>query len=253
MHCSLLLAVGWSVFVLAAPHASIVPRDDTTIWTPPVANYFITVYRKIERARKGYAAAACNFASAVMPTTAPTPLPTPDDGVALYHIAIGRGVQNYSCAANASSTAAPVSVGAVAMLYNASCTACVTPDLLSLLPNMALQFPPTGPDAQLIPSNLEPSGHHYFAADGTPVFDLQTSKNNYGIFMGKRNASAPAPSDAPKGPGGKGDGSVAWLKLVAKPDSRIVKNVFRVNTAGGNAPATCAGMPETFSVPYASE
>jgi hypothetical protein len=32
-----------------------------------------------------------------------------------------------------------------------------------------------------------------------------------------------------------------------------LQEIYRVNTAGGNPPATCAGMPATFEVEYAAE
>lgn len=63
-----------------------------------------------------------------------------------------------------------------------------------------------------------------------------------------------------KGP----DGSkpVPWLKLQTQtPNGDVnpaddlggVKEVYRVNTAGGAAPSTCNGMPATFEVQYAAE
>lgn len=32
-----------------------------------------------------------------------------------------------------------------------------------------------------------------------------------------------------------------------------VKEIYRVNTAGGNPPKTCDGMPTTFEIQYAAE
>lgn len=45
-----------------------------------------------------------------------------------------------------------------------------------------------------------------------------------------------------------------WLKLTARSGATgNLEEVYRVNTAGGNPPATCAGMPATFEVQYAAE
>jgi len=69
----------------------------------------------------------------------------------------------------------------------------------------------------------------------------------------KANSSA-APGNAMKGVGGKGDGAVAWLKLGAlNMAGEIFKEVYRVQTAGGNPPASCVGMPAAFEVPYAAQ
>ncbi len=59
--------------------------------------------------------------------------------------------------------------------------------------------------------------------------------------------------------GGDGSGAVAWLKLGvvtlgAEEGGGVVKEVYRVNTAGGNAPADCVGRVGTsFEVGYAAE
>lgn len=61
-----------------------------------------------------------------------------------------------------------------------------------------------------------------------------------------------------------GSKAVPWLKLeVESPVAPMmieekdlvpgVKEIYRVNTAGGAAPATCAGMPAAFSRQYAAE
>lgn len=69
----------------------------------------------------------------------------------------------------------------------------------------------------------------------------------------KANATA-APAGAMKGVGGKGDGAVAWLKLCALGgEGESLKEVYRVQTAGGNPPASCAGMPSAFEVQYAAQ
>jgi len=171
----------------------------------------------------------------------------------LKHVAIGRGTQNYTCGAN--ETAAPAAVGALATLYNASCLASTYPDLLALLPNVALQFNlTTANQATLYPSNLAISGHHFFTDTTTPFFNLDTPAMDLGSAPCAKNASAPAPAGASPGQHHTGHGAVAWLKLLTRDGATGgLEEVYRVNTAGGNPPATCAGMPPTFEVQYAAE
>lgn len=168
-------------------------------------------------------------------------------------MAVGRGTQNYTCTTNA--TAAPVAVGALATLYNASCVASTYPDLLSALPNVALQFNLTSNDQEtLSPSYLAISGHHFFSNLTTPAFNLNSTAENLGFAACSKNNSVAAPPGAPVGQGGQGHGAVTWLKLLTREGSTgNLEEVYRVNTAGGNPPTTCAGMPATFEVQYAAE
>jgi len=180
----------------------------------------------------------------------PTPLPPPTAGLILKHVAIGRGTQNYTCDTK-NATAIPVANGALATLYNASCIAGVYPDLLNTLPRVALQFNLT--DApKMAPSNLVVSGVHYFPNPTTPFFNLDTAASKLGQANCAKNASVSAPADAPKGQ--KGEAAVPWLKLTTKTGATgDLQEVYRLETAGGSAPATCAGMPATFEVQYSAQ
>ena len=63
-----------------------------------------------------------------------------------------------------------------------------------------------------------------------------------------------APADAPVGQNSEGFGAVAWLKLLTRDGATgDLKEVYRVNTAGSNRPATGAAMSATFEVQYAAE
>jgi Protein of unknown function (DUF3455) len=219
----------------------------------------------------------CDLTYAVMPV-APAPLPSPEPGLILREVTIGRGVQvrlprpnishtqslslalqNYTCAVS-SPQYTPVAIGAVASLYNASCVAANYPDILSTLPSLALQFPlPPSPSSGVAPSNidLDLSGHHYFITDTTPVFNLNASTDpvqQLGLVVGNKAATSTAPANATKGQNGGGDGAVAWLYLnTTSATQSDVRAVYRVNTAGGNPPATCEGSDAVFSVQYAAE
>ncbi|KAE8451200.1 hypothetical protein EG329_004364 [Mollisiaceae sp. DMI_Dod_QoI] len=219
-----------------------------------LSEYFQMLGQKVQAGRNMAEAPVCNMNNAVLPVTSPTPLPPPSAGLSLKHVAIGRGIQNYTCTPG-NETAVPVSIGAVATLYNATCIASTYPDLLSILPNVALQFNLTSPDqASLSPSNLAISGHHFFSNATTPDFNLNTAAMNLGFAPCSKNNTVAAPTGAPKGQGGVGNGAVAWLKLVTRDGATGgLEEIYRVNTAGGNPPATCAGMPATFEVQYSAE
>jgi hypothetical protein len=114
----------------------------------------------------------------------------------------------------------------------------------------------TATDPLAIPSvseTLPVIGHHYFLADGTPTFNLDTVNQ---ILFGKKLDSIKAPTTASKGPAGTG--TVDWLQLGDKGGSVGTTLVYRVVTAGGSAPATCQGQGTNglgtgiVSVPYAA-
>jgi hypothetical protein len=104
----------------------------------------------------------------------------------------------------------------------------------------------------MAPSNLVVSGVHYFTTATTPFFNLDTAAAQLGQAQCAKNASVNAPADAPKGQGG--EAAVAWLKLMTKSGATgDLQEVYRLETAGGSAPATCAGMPATFEVQYSAQ
>lgn len=178
-------------------------------------------------------------------TPAPTPLPAISAGLTLRHIAIGRGTQNYTCAA--SSSDAPVAAGAFATLFNATCdTARLNVQVLTDVTKLALNYAvPTTPEAEKYKS-----GHHEFTEKKIPLFKLQTDEVNYGYVQAKPDdIKSSAPKDASTGKNGLG--SVPWLKLNAVEGD--YKEVFRVNTAGGVAPKTCQGITGSITVDYSAQ
>jgi hypothetical protein len=106
----------------------------------------------------------------------------------------------------------------------------------------------------LAPSNLAISGHHFFSNLTTAVFNLDTTNADLGVAPCAKNNSVLAPANASKGQNNEGFGAVAWLKLLTEAGATgNLEEVYRINTAGGNPPATCAGMPDAFEVEYAAE
>jgi hypothetical protein len=170
----------------------------------------------------------------------------------LKHVAVGRGTQNYTCDTT-NSTAAPAAAGAVATLFDASCVAAAYPDLLNILPKVAMQFNLTAEEnPRMGPSNLAISGKHFFTNNTTPFFNLDTDAKKLGEAGCAKNSSTPAPPNAPVGQ--KGEPAVPWLKLLTRIGSTgDLQEVYRLETAGGSAPATCAGMPAAFEVQYAAQ
>ena len=140
------------------------------------------------------------------------------------------------------------------------------PYILSKAPAVAVENPiPNANDSRPIHplgSASVLSGHHYFTDSTTPTFNLVSATTNYGIFFSKKAFNVTAPATAALG--SDGSKAVPWLKLeVESPVAPLtieekdlvpsVKEIYRVNTAGGAAPATCAGMPSAFSRQYAAE
>ena len=177
-------------------------------------------------------------------------LPTPTS--TLKAIAIGRGTQNYTCTTTntlSSSVPTPVAIGAMADLLDASPLLTLVPpqegiSILSLLPEYLVNF-----DTDLITEYPIPLlGHHYFNSAGQPTFDLGTT----GFLTAKKTGDIPAPAGAYPGSGGQGFGAVDWLSLVDAGGSTGVHGVYRVDTAGGKAPPTCAGQDQNIEVQYSA-
>lgn len=91
-------------------------------------------------------------------------------------------------------------------------------------------------------------GHHKFDAAGVPIFNI----GEKGLFRGKKHQAIAAPKNALKGVNGKGDGAVDWLELCAVDGSKKIQKAYRVYTAGGKAPKSCAGQPTNIEVQYAA-
>lgn len=257
--------------------SAVIQKRSTSPWGAPIRAYFEAVGQELKaiKAAKNETP-VCDFSSAQLPVADNSPLPSPSEGLSLYHVAVGRGTQvwprlesipincsilifslkNYTCS---SPTDTPTPCGAVAGLYNASCVAGKFPNILNLIVPAALAVPvPSKPT--LFPANLALSGHHFFPDLTTPTFDLRTDRSNYGIYYAKRVANTTAPAGSQAGPDGAA--AVPWLKLAViepPPDTNPadtvgnVKEIYRVNTAGGSPPKSCEGQPASFEVEYSAE
>jgi hypothetical protein len=212
-----------------------------------LSEYFNLLANKVQLAKVANVSPICDLSKAQMPT-APTALPPVSPGLKLHHVAVGRGTQNYTCSSSDDS-AIPAAQGAVATLFNASCAAALYPDMLAKVPAMAVHFDLNDAE-KLGPAALQVSGHHYFTNLTTAFFDLNPSKMGQAPCA-KTNATD-APSTAAVGVGG--EKAVPWLKLAALDGAtEELKEVYRVETAGGSPPATCKGMASTFQVQYSAQ
>ncbi|KAF7717151.1 Uncharacterized protein PECH_003999 [Penicillium ucsense] len=227
------------------------------------ANYFDGVYEFSEELADFYGkvsmyingakqstspSATCDSSKIALPSYASEWHPD-QDGVSPMYVALGRGTQNYSCA-DSTSQSKPVLVGAVANLYNATCLAADFPDLVHLLPDIAYKITlPTDNRAAFPPANLGLMGHHYFVGS-VPTFNLDTTPTKqFGIARTKKEDSIKAPANAVKGE----HGAVAWLYLSTIENTvGDYKRVYRVDTASGNAPSTCEGLPAAFEIQYSA-
>ncbi|KAI1746331.1 hypothetical protein F4680DRAFT_401097 [Xylaria scruposa] len=250
----LVALLGASSTVFAAPTWPQVKSDLTnSAGLDAVSEYFNLLAQNVNAAKLLTAAPTCDLSTAQLPTLSTNPLPTPEAGLVLKHVAVGRGTQNYTCTGDAS--AAPTLVGAVATLFNASCVAASYPDVLHALPKMALQFDlpySASTEEKMGPTNLLVSGKHFFTNTTTPFFNLDTTRQQIGEAPCSKLNSSNAPSDAAKGR--NGEAAVAWLRLGANKDATgNLQQVYRVMTAGGSSPATCQGQPASFQVQYAAE
>ncbi|KAK5992252.1 hypothetical protein PT974_05653 [Cladobotryum mycophilum] len=191
-------------------------------------------------------------------------LAPPPAGLSLKHIALGFGIQNYTCGSIGATAAA---TGALAMLY----------DITDLYPGQShrslssaefsaltaytlhhhkipLNFDsssagrlnakdfgasssnPFTPDAPLILPGYQALpflGHHFFNSNGDPTFSLQHGAINLGL---------------------DGTGAVAWLGLGAKANAGSfgASFVYRVVTAGGNSHG-CASSTGQDSTGYTAQ
>ncbi|CAK7264072.1 hypothetical protein SEPCBS57363_000885 [Sporothrix epigloea] len=287
MHVSILiLAFATSVMVMASPtYPELTSSNGMPGVLETVSSYFNLLSDKIQQARQSAAAPTCDLSRAVFPFNGkPTThavtrdmlrfitnfdpaalpsLPPPSPGLFLKHVAIGRGTQNYTCDAD-NATAVPIAAGALATLFNASCIAATYPDVLNLLPRVVLPFNLTNNDitadeTRLFPTNLKLSGHHYFETATTPFFNLDTFTAHMGRLPCAKNNTQKAPSATAIGSetdnrGQQGEPAVPWLKLVAKAGATGgLQEAYRLQTMGGSAPSTCAGMPAAFTVQYAAQ
>lgn len=95
-------------------------------------------------------------------------------------------------------------------------------------------------------------GHHFFAG-AAPTFALDQLSSPFPETVLGKLAETDAPTTSC--PGNNAEGAIKWLYLKdTKGLSRGgIDTVYRIETAGGNKPATCKGMAKTFEVKYSAQ
>ncbi|KAL6704987.1 hypothetical protein ACN47E_007390 [Coniothyrium glycines] len=187
-------------------------------------------------------------------------LPAPEGH--LKYVLLGVGTQNYTCATS-DDTTVPGTTGAVAVLYdigtklnNDKLAKWKIPTISPLA--LSLSFNPKIMNWNLQSQGYEHvAGHHFFSsinAANTPVFALdQLQPLPFPIAKVGRINGTDAPSTAC--PSSDGLPAIQWLYL--KDTKGLsqggIDTVYRVETAGGNKPATCKGMKPTWEVKYAAQ
>jgi len=179
-----------------------------------------------------------------------TPALVPPKNAAAFWL-IGIGTQNYTCGADGKFAAA----GAVADLFDGSCLQ--TKKKYSTVSAQA--FKKFSSSKTITPAQVASSisglgqkfGTHYFvknAANGTsPLWEAQSVP---GALKGDPQAVTIQSKLANSAPPTGGDVNVDWLSLV-KVSGGLASEVFRVDTQGGKAPATCT-PGQTTQVKYTS-
>lgn len=248
MHFNGLILASLATVAVAAPTSNVF--NDVYNFDSSLEEFYSRVSTYIGRVGKG-ATTTCDMSKVSLPSSG---LPAPTGS--LKYVAVGRGTQNYTCADSTADTI-PAQIGAVANLYDASCIAANYPDLLNLITDIVLNYSLPSADVQtpLAPANLELLGHHYFETATEPAFNLNTTpEKQYGIALTAKKNSTAAPSGSVLGQFNVGYGAVPWLYLsTVTGTTDNYTAVYRVNTAGGSAPATCAGQPASFQVQYSGQ
>ncbi|TDL23783.1 hypothetical protein BD410DRAFT_150392 [Rickenella mellea] len=188
----------------------------------------------------------------------PVPLPSNQDqlqiaaGTVAQYIALGVGVQNYTCGSAGSYT----SSGAVAELFDISCFAVKDTSTFETMTDDSYQmFNRTNVSATKLITMMAASesvlGQHVFVTNpvtGTgisPQFDFRSASrkddpNAYVIASKVGNIAAPT---------GKQD--VDWLSLMNARGS-LSTQILRLNTRGGQPPSHCQ-EGSTISVKYTAQ
>jgi hypothetical protein len=208
----------------------------------------------------------------LMPTSA---LPAPAGQ--LKYVVLGLGTQNYTCTSG-SPDAAPGTTGALGKILkflentDANCCQAMLYDIGSKLnddplakwkiPSLSGLALSLSTQPQALELNLKSQGYenrvgtHLFASvngANTPTFAFDQLVQPYPMAqVGKLNETA-APTSAC--PGLTNEGAVKWLLLgdTKGLSHGGIDTVYRLETAGGAAPATCKGQPASFEVKYAAQ
>ncbi|EPQ52251.1 malate dehydrogenase [Gloeophyllum trabeum ATCC 11539] len=199
--------------------------------------------------------AACDISSATLPLPSNQSQLTPATGAPSF-IALGVGVQNYTC----SSAGTYTNIGAVAEVFDISCL--YNMPAFASIQNTAYtawEHAPASLTAQEVIAMLSNMpvkvvlGQHYFVPNpitgsGTsPKWDFTSAAyagNPNAFAIGARTGNLASPDGA---------ANVDWLQLKVV-QGNLATSVYRVNTVGGQLPGSCSPSDTTVhSVKYTSK
>ncbi|KAF2119392.1 hypothetical protein BDV96DRAFT_642417 [Lophiotrema nucula] len=184
-------------------------------------------------------------------------LPAPT-GLQLKFVGLGIGTQNYTCQVG-NDTAAPGTTGALAKLYDIGSRLNTDPMSqwkLNTISGLALSLSshPKLLDGYLMMQGYQRVLGEHFFTQTTPTFSLyKVTPLPFPVAFVTKDDVMDAPKTAC--PGQDGLPAIQWVKLSDK-DGRSqggVNTVYRLETAGGNKPATCKGQKAHWEVPYAAQ
>ncbi|KAF9485450.1 hypothetical protein BDN70DRAFT_588168 [Pholiota conissans] len=228
MSMSLLLTIACAVSAFAAPQFRPPPPG---LGSPPAGKRTCAIKQTLT--------VPANQTVLTNPTTPPS------------FVLLGVGIQNYTC----STTGTYTSIGAVADLYDISCLSAVPSEFKVIQDEAFVTWTATpattkslGPKAN---GCLPLMGQHYFVTSpsGTglsPVWDFRaaSAKGNPNAFvLAAKIGDLPAPT---------GSNDVDWLQLKSVSGS-LATSVYRVDTKGGQPPASCTPGSAPISVKYTSK
>jgi len=190
----------------------------------------------------------CPISSTLVLPSNQTALAAPTAPVS--YVLLGVGFQNYTC----SSAGTYTSAGAVADLLDISCLSTI-PDVFNNIQNVAYdgwkQAPPDVKTLGPVVGGYPFMGSHFFSTSpsGTgisPVWDFRgaIAKGNPDAFvLAAKVANIPAPT---------GPQDIDWVQLKAVSGA-LATQIYRTDTRGGVAPASCAVGSAPLSVKYVSK
>jgi len=180
-----------------------------------------------------------------------SPFPSPTLSSPPRLVALGVGVQNYTCSSSGNYS----SIGAVADLFDISCLY-GTAEFAKVQDDVYDIWQKCDPSQSnlvhelLHEFNIPLVGYHYFINDnGTlrPEFDFTSigpTKGNPDAFVVAAKAvDVPAPNRVQ---------DVDWLELTAV-SGKFADEVFRVDTKGGQPPTSCTPGSPPISIKYAAK
>ncbi|KAJ7785287.1 hypothetical protein DFH07DRAFT_787339 [Mycena maculata] len=182
-----------------------------------------------------------NQTALVSPTTAP------------LYVALGVGVQNYSCS---STTLKYTSIGAVASLFDISCID-KTPAFANIQTTAFKLWDsvPASVTASLIGSKVAAPnllGYHYFVVGPTgalvPKWDFTSTGKNAGnssaYVIGAKVGDIASPTTPAT--------NIDWLALNNASGS-LASKIFRIDTVNGQPPTSCVAGSANISVKYTAK